>query len=183
MKNVVCEKLKGSFHFGIDVVDYLTALKFAVIDTEGEVGVTEIAPIVGYHNILDIGIREPRSLIVVGAIIPAHINSVVVFSLFLFLPCFERRNRPGLHKGVVAVVLARSVVVFIISGESKEKHTTVFILGVINPRRDKLNLHFVCIFIITDNLTSKEIDRLQTALILEDNTFGKAVILDLFVHF
>ena len=77
--------------------------------------ISEVTPVVGYRDVLDIGIREMVANKMVGSIEPTDINAVVVFSLFLLLPCGERGNRVRLHKRVVTVVLARCVVVFIVA--------------------------------------------------------------------
>ena len=57
-------------------MDNLASSEFAVIDTHGEMNVGEIAPVVGYRDVLDIGIREMGSDKVIGAIEPADINTV-----------------------------------------------------------------------------------------------------------
>ena len=66
---------------------------------------------------------------------------------------------------MVFIVLARRIVVFIVAGEGKKRHSTVFVFGIVYPRRNKFNLLFVGIFIVVDDATAKEIDRLQTALV------------------
>lgn len=71
----------------------------------------------------------------------------------------------SLLKRMVFVVLARGVGVFIVAGEGKEKHTTVFLLGIVYPCRNKLNLHLFGVLVLADDATAKEIDRLQTALV------------------
>ena len=95
-------------------------------------GVAEIAPVIGDNDVLDIWIWQVASLIVIGAIVPADIDAVVIFGFLLLLPGFKRRNSMSLLKRMVAIVLARGVGVFIVAGERKEKHTTVFFLGLVS---------------------------------------------------
>lgn len=67
---------------------------------------------------------------------------------------------------MIAIVLARRIVVFIVAGEREEQHTTVFLLGIVYPCRNKLNLYLLGVLAIVHDTTAKEIDGLQTAGIL-----------------
>ena len=145
--DIVGEELKGGFHLRLDVVDYAAAVLLSVVDAQGEMEVAEIAPIVAYLYVLDPRARQLAHR-VLRAVPESHINAVVVFSLFVLLPCGERGNGVCLHERVVAVVLARRVVVFIVSGEGEKKHPTVFFLGIVYPCRNKLNLLAVGFFIV-----------------------------------
>ena len=71
----------------------------------------------------------------------------------------------SLLKRMILVVLARGVGVFIVAGEGKEKHSTVFFLGIVYPGRNELNLHLLGVLVLADDAATKEIDRLQTALV------------------
>ena len=71
-------------------MDNLTAPHLSVVDAQGEMGVAEIAPVVGDNDVLDIRIWQVASLIVVGTIVPADINAVVILGFLLLLPGFER---------------------------------------------------------------------------------------------
>ena len=52
--DVVGDKLKGRFHLRLDVVDNLPPSYMSVVDAEGEMGVVEIAPVIGDNDVLDI---------------------------------------------------------------------------------------------------------------------------------
>ena len=159
---------------------YPAAILLSVVDAEGEMQVTEIAPVVHNLDVLDPRARQLTHSIL-RAVPKAHINAVVVFSLFVLLPCGERGNRVRLHERVVAIVLARRIVVFIVGGEGKKKHSTVFVLGIVYPCRHELNLLAVGIFIVVDNAPAKEIHGLQTALveIIDIDTPGTELHLNL----
>ena len=51
--------------------------------------IAEIAPVVRNHDIIDIRVRKPIVEIIIRAIEPAYINSVVILRFLLFLPSFE----------------------------------------------------------------------------------------------
>ena len=98
-------------------MDYLATPDLSVVDAQGEMSVAEIAPVIGDYDVFDIRIRQTASLIVIGAIVPANIDAVVIFRFLLFLPGFKRRDGMSLLKRMVVVVLARGVGVLVIAGE------------------------------------------------------------------
>ena len=55
-------------------------------------------------------------------------------------------------KRMVVVVLARRVGVLVVAGEGKEKHTTVLVLGIVHPCRNKLNLHLLGVLVLADDV-------------------------------
>lgn len=57
-----------------------------VVDAQGEVDVCEVAPIIGNGDVLDIRVRQSVADKVIGAVIPANINAVVILRFLLFLP-------------------------------------------------------------------------------------------------
>ncbi len=156
-------------------MDNLPPPYLPVVDAQGEMSVAEIAPVIGDYDVLDIRVWQMPSLIVIGTIVPADVDAVVVFGFLLLFPGFKRRDGMSFLKRMVFVVFARGVGVFIVAGEGKEKHTTVFLLGIVHPCRNKLNLHLLGILVLTDDATSKEIDRLQTAFILEINSISQKI--------
>ena len=71
----------------------------------------------------------------------------------------------SLLKRMILVVLARGVGVFIVAGEGKGKHSTVFFPRYRLSRPERTHLHLLGVLVLADDAATKEIDRLQTALV------------------
>ena len=68
-----------------------------------------------------------------------------------------------LAERIGVLILSGGSVVLVKSAEREEKHLAV------NPCRNELNLLLVGIFIVIDNASAKEIDRLQNTLVVEND--------------
>ena len=62
------------------------------------------------------------------------------------------------------------VCVLVIAGEGKEQHPTVFLIRIVHPCRNELNLHLLGILVLADDASTIEVDRLFLLYGREEDT-------------
>ena len=151
-------------------------VSYLVIEAERSVWAEVIAPVLRYHHIFGVRVRE-FAVVVGGSVPPPDIDFVVILALFVLLAGFDVLHRDRLIESIVDALLAflaafatnkrgiaRSVVL-VVARKSEEKATSISGVREVNPCRNKLHFVLLCLLAVIDNATAEQVYRLQYALV------------------